>query len=245
MYRYALARFKALHQWLLHHFPGIELPLLPPTSWRRSFNAQYIEAQRKQLNAYVKSLVTMSECGISSCPAVIAFLTDDDMSGGSFNSGSFPTAHDDDLAPCRGIAGGLHLSLVVEVPRDAYLDDKARLALQGNRCALCKASLQRAGMLGGNARKCWCVRGGLLVSATPPHPSCRAPGVRAYNNSGAVLTDPPLIRSLPPPPGPRLVLRISLSLSQVHAHVLLRRMSREREEHHPGTGAPQLGLFAA
>ena len=40
------SRFKALHQWLLHHFPGVPLPLLPKTSWRRSFNAQYIEAQR-------------------------------------------------------------------------------------------------------------------------------------------------------------------------------------------------------
>ena len=154
------SRFKALHQWLQHNFPGVELPPLPKTSWRRSFAAQYIETQRKLLDSYLKCLLQLADSGIAKCPAVIAFLTDDDMSGGSFNTGSFPTTHDDDLAPCRGIEGGLHLSLVVEAPRDDFLDDKSRLALQGNRCAQCKASLQRGGqglasiIAAGNARKC-------------------------------------------------------------------------------------------
>ena len=143
----------------------------------------------------------MAECGISSCPAVIAFLTDDDMSGGSFNSGSFPTAHDDDLAPCRGIAGGLHLSLVVEVPRDAYLDDKARLALQGNRCALCKASLQRVGVMGGNARKCWCVRPPVLgCSRLHLRRAARVRlGVRRYGARPSALSCA-FPRSIAPPP---------------------------------------------
>ena len=173
----------------------------------------------------------MAECGISSCPAVIAFLTDDDMRGGSFNSGSFPTAHDDDLAPCRGIAGGLHLSLVVEVPRDAYLDDKARLALQGNRCALCKASLQRVGVMGGNARKCWCVRPPVLgCSRLHLRRAARVRlGVRRYGARPSALSCA-FPRSIAPPPRapalelcpPARALPIScFFLPQVHAHVLL------------------------